>query len=187
MNIFEAAKAAVPLRKAAECYGLQISPNGMACCPFHEDRHPSLKLNEDYFFCFGCGAHGDVIDFTAGLFWLSLLDAAEKLTNDFGIGTTQGLCVRSTPTNTTSGLERLCIRVLSDYLRLLQIWRLRYTPVTLATPPCDNGISCANKGWNLTFAGLCLNSKALSEIICRILYFISYNLYFCNFSIEFQS
>ena len=24
--------------------------------------HPSLKLNEDYFFCFGCGAKGDVID-----------------------------------------------------------------------------------------------------------------------------
>lgn len=60
-------------------------------------------------------------------------------------------------------------------------------PAYLATPPCDNGISCANKGWNLTFAGLCLNSKALSEIICRILHFVSYNLYFCNFSIEFQS
>jgi len=60
-------------------------------------------------------------------------------------------------------------------------------PAYLATPPCDNGISCANKGWNLTFARLCLNSKALSETICRILYFISYNLYFCNFFIEFQS
>ena len=60
-------------------------------------------------------------------------------------------------------------------------------PAYLATLPCDNGISCANKGWNLTFAGLCLNSKALSEIICRILYFISYNLYFYNFSIELQS
>ena len=133
MNVFEAAKVAVPLRKAAECYGLQILPNGMACCPFHEDRHPSLKLNEDYFFCFGCGAHGDVIDFTAGLFNLSLQDAAEKLTNDFGIGTTQGLCVRPAPPNTTSGLKQLCIRVLSDYLRLLQIWRLRYAPVTLGS------------------------------------------------------
>ena len=44
-------------------------------------------------------------------------------------------------------------------------------PAYLATPRCDNGISCANKGWNLTFAGLCLNSKALSETVCRILYF----------------
>ena len=133
MNVFETAKAAVPLRKAAECYGLRILSNGMACCPFHEDRHPSLKLNEDYFFCFGCGAHGDVIDFTARLFGLSLQDAAEKLTNDFGIGTTRGLCVHPAPTNATSGLERLCIRVLSDYLRLLQIWRLRYAPVTLGS------------------------------------------------------
>ena len=48
-------------------------------------------------------------------------------------------------------------------------------PAYLATLPCYNGSLCANKGWNLTFAGLCLNSKALSEIICRILYFISYN------------
>lgn len=133
MNVFEAAKAAVPLRKAAECYGLQISPNGMACCPFHKDRHPSLKLNEDYFFCFGCGAHGDVVDFTAGLFGLSLQDTTEKLTNDFGIGTVQGLCVHPAPANATSGLERLCISVLSNYLHLLQIWRLRYAPVTLGS------------------------------------------------------
>lgn len=60
-------------------------------------------------------------------------------------------------------------------------------PAYLATPPCDNGISCANKGWNLTFAELCLNSKALSETICRILQFISYNLWIDIFSIEFQS
>ena len=59
-------------------------------------------------------------------------------------------------------------------------------PSYLATPPCDNGISCANKGWNLTFAGLCLNSKALSEIICRILYFISYNLYFAISPLSFN-
>jgi len=42
----------------------------MTCCPFHEDRYPSLKLNEDFFYCFGCGTSGDVIDFTARLFGL---------------------------------------------------------------------------------------------------------------------
>ena len=65
MSVFETVKAAVTLRQAAEHYGLRIPPSGMICCPFHEDRHPSLKLNEDYFFCFGCGAVGDVVDFTA--------------------------------------------------------------------------------------------------------------------------
>ena len=85
MNQFERVKAAVTLRQAAETYGLTVSRNGMTCCPFHEDKHPSLKLNEDYFFCFGCGASGDVIDFTARLFGISPKDATEKLAADFGI------------------------------------------------------------------------------------------------------
>ena len=79
MNQFESVKAAVTLRQAAENYGLTVSRNGMTCCPFHEDRHPSMKLNEDYFFCFGCHASGDVIDFTTRLFGLSPYAAAQKL------------------------------------------------------------------------------------------------------------
>ena len=46
---------------------------------FHEDRHPSMKLNERYFYCFGCGATGDVIDLVAKLFDLSSYEAAQKL------------------------------------------------------------------------------------------------------------
>ena len=86
MSVFETIKAAVTLRQAAEHYGLTVSRNGMTCCPFHEDRHPSLKLNKDYFYCFGCGASGDVIDFTSRLFGLSPYVAAQKLETDFGIG-----------------------------------------------------------------------------------------------------
>ena len=58
MTIYETIKAAISVKQAAKHYGLKVSRNGMACCPFHNDRHPSLKLNEDYFFCFGCGARG---------------------------------------------------------------------------------------------------------------------------------
>ena len=82
MSVFETIKAAVTLRQAAEHYGLRVQPNGMTCCPFHKDRHPSMKLNEDYFFCFGCGARGDVIDFTSRLFGLSPYAAAQKLENE---------------------------------------------------------------------------------------------------------
>ena len=56
MTIYGTIKAAISVKQAAEHYGLKVNRNGMACCPFHNDRHPSLKLNEDYFFCFGCGA-----------------------------------------------------------------------------------------------------------------------------------
>ena len=85
MRIYEAVKQTVTVRQAAERYGLKVGRNGMACCPFHEDRNPSLKLNEDYFYCFGCGAKGDVIDFTARLFGLSGYEAVNKLADDFGV------------------------------------------------------------------------------------------------------
>lgn len=93
MTIYETIKAAVPVRQAAEHYGLRVNRNGMACCPFHNDRHPSLKLNEDYFYCFGCGAKGDVIDFVAKLFDLSNFEAAQRLAEDFGISTEPGQAV----------------------------------------------------------------------------------------------
>ena len=84
MTIYETIKAAISIKQAAEHYGLKVSCNGMTCCPFHNDRHPSLKLNEDYFFCFGCGVKGDVIDFVARSFDLSSYEAAQKLASDFG-------------------------------------------------------------------------------------------------------
>ena len=128
MKLFASVKAAVPLRQAAEHYGLRVLPNGMTCCPFHEDKHPSLKLNEDYFFCFGCGASGDVIDFTAKLFGVSLKDATEKLAADFGISAdAKPVAVRRNPFR----LEELrCRRVLTDYLHLLKEWKTCYAPKT---------------------------------------------------------
>ena len=130
MRVFETIKAAVTLRQAAEHYGLRVLPNGMTCCPFHKDRHPSLKLNENYFFCFGCGASGDVIDFTARLFGISLKDSAKKLAEDFGINSrppTQS-DIHTLHAEPPRNRERLCICVLRDYLRLLRIWQLRYRP-----------------------------------------------------------
>ena len=64
MNVFEAVKQSVTTRQAAEHYGIHVGRNGMACCPFHHDKTPSMKLDRRYH-CFGCGADGDVIDFAA--------------------------------------------------------------------------------------------------------------------------
>ena len=84
-NIFEAVKAAVTVPVAAERYGLKANHAGMVCCPFHDDHKPSLKLNEDYFYCFGCGAGGDVVELTRRLFDLRPYEAASKLAVDFGV------------------------------------------------------------------------------------------------------
>ena len=85
MTLFETVKHSVTVKQAAEHYGFEVNRGDMICCPFHDDRHPSMKLNRDYFYCFGCGATGDVIDFVARLFGLSSYEAAKKLAYDFGI------------------------------------------------------------------------------------------------------
>ncbi len=136
MTIYERVKAAVTIRQAAEHYGLTVSRNGMAYCPFHNDRHPSLKLNENHFFCFGCGAKGDVIDLVARLYGLSGLEAAQRLAADFGISTEPGQPVKASRKPKRPHIrqfredEMLCFRVLTDYLHLLEEWKVRYAPQT---------------------------------------------------------
>ena len=65
MKLFETVKSQITVKQAAEHYGFTPNRSAMICCPFHNDRTPSLKLNDTYFYCFGCHATGDVIDFTA--------------------------------------------------------------------------------------------------------------------------
>ena len=85
MSIYARIKQTVTTLQAAERYGLSVNRSGMARCPFHEDHNPSMKV-DDRFYCFGCGASGDVINFTARLFGLSPYAAAKKLEIDFVIG-----------------------------------------------------------------------------------------------------
>ena len=68
MRIFEIVKENVNLWEAAEVYGIDVNRYGKALCPFHNDRHPSLYVADDHYYCFACGEHGDVIDFAARLF-----------------------------------------------------------------------------------------------------------------------
>lgn len=84
MHLFEAVKQSVTTRQAAERYGLNVNRNGMAVCPFHRDRHPSMKVDRRYY-CFGCGATGDVIDFVSLLHGMSAKEAALMLVRDFSI------------------------------------------------------------------------------------------------------
>lgn len=136
MNLFESVKAAVTVRQAVEHYGLEVNRGNMVCCPFHNDRTPSMKLNEDYFYCFGCGATGDVIDLVAKLFNLSSYDAAKKLAYDFGIDPDKppaaaALRKPQYPLAKAFQKETLhCQRVLCDYLHLLERWKVQYAPKT---------------------------------------------------------
>ena len=129
MDLFTQIKMAVSVKEAAEYYGLEVNRGSMICCPFHADRTPSMKLNEDYFYCFGCGAHGDVIEFTSKLFGISALDAAKKLAADFGInGEKPSILAKLQRGKSQAEAERRCFRVLGDYLRILQDWKTNCAP-----------------------------------------------------------
>ena len=85
MNIFQKVKERVTARQVAEKYGLKVRQNGMACCPFHNDKHPSMKIDQNYY-CFACGAKGDAVNYVAVLFGLSQFEAAKKINEDFPLG-----------------------------------------------------------------------------------------------------
>lgn len=129
MTIYESVKASVTPRMAAERYGLRVHPNGMVCCPFHPDRHPSMKLNPDYYYCFGCGSSGDVVDLTARLLGISALEAAQKLADDFALSD-RPVPAESNQQRDLIDRERLCHHALSDYLHILQRWKERYPPAS---------------------------------------------------------
>lgn len=136
MNLFETVKSAVTVKQAAEYYGCKVNRGDMICCPFHDDRHPSMKLNRDYFYCFGCGATGDVIDFVARLFGLSSYEAAKKLAYDFGIDPDKPPAAMALKkpyplARAFRNDEIHCQRVLCDYLHLLERWKVEYVMARL--------------------------------------------------------
>lgn len=135
-NTFEAVKQSISVREAAQMYGIEANRSGMACCPFHDDKNPSMKLNEEYFYCFGCGATGDVIDFTARLYNLSPKEAAEKLAQDFGLAYDSQAPPRRSYIRQKSEAQKFkedrdhAFHVLADYYHLLRKWETDYSPKT---------------------------------------------------------
>ena len=79
MSLYQKIKSAITVRQVGEMYGMEPDRHGMVCCPFHSDNHPSMMLNDSYYYCFACGANGDAIDLTAKLFDLNPRQAAEKM------------------------------------------------------------------------------------------------------------
>ena len=149
-NVFEAVKQSVSTREAAAFYGIEVKRNGMACCPFHDDKNPSMKVDQR-FHCFGCGADGDVIDFTAKLFNLSPKEAAEKLAQDFGLIYDSQAPPRRRYVRQKTEAQKFredrqrCYRVLSDYYYLLKKWEADRSPRTPAEEPHPRFVEAIQK------------------------------------------
>ena len=152
MRIFEIVKENVNLREAAELYGIDVNRYSKALCPVHNDRHPSLYVADDHYYCFACGAHGDVIDFVSKLFQLSLYDAARKLAADFHLSPDKPPSAAAlhakrirTEAQQLKANERLCFSVLSDYARVLRDWKVQYAPQSPAEAPDERFVEACHK------------------------------------------
>lgn len=152
MRIFEIVKENVNLREAAELYGIDVNRYGKALCSFHNDRHPSLYVADDHYYCFACGEHGDVIDFVGRLFQLSPYDAARKLMADFHLSPDKPPSAAAlhakrirTEAQQLRETEQLCFSVLSDYAHVLRDWKVQYAPQSPAEAPDERFVEACHK------------------------------------------
>ena len=94
-----------------------------------------------HYYCFGCGATGDVIDLTARVFGLNSLQAARKLVQDFGLGPdkppSSAVALPKPPVSTSDAQQEdvtYCIRILHAYRDLLTRWQTEFAPLSPEEP-----------------------------------------------------
>src|SRR5688572_21759363 len=80
IDLVELINGLMPLQKKS-------SDNYFARCPFHQEKSPSFSVSQrkQFFYCFGCGAHGNAIDFVMQFERLSYVEAVENLARDIGL------------------------------------------------------------------------------------------------------
>ena len=178
MNIFREVKERVTARQVAEKYGLKVRQNGMACCPFHNDKHPSMKIDRNYY-CFACGAKGDAVNYVAVLFGLSQLEAAKKINDDFSLN----LSIGTSGANRNRKLEvkkkekvltkeermqfvqkkieqwaKYASDVLLRYLRWMEFWKEFYKPESMEAE------------WNPLFVEALQNESKISYLVDMLMF-----------------
>lgn len=172
----ESIKANVAPADAAKMYGLSVQRNGMARCQFHNDTHPSMKLYDDHFYCFACGAHGDVIDLTAKLLGLNFKETVHRLAVDFGISPNDDPPAAVKPQRPHVSQfrrdELLCLSTLTEYERLLRFWKQEYAPSVPDAPIDDRFVEACQMLETIEYLAdfLCAASleervKAVDELI----------------------
>lgn len=139
MSVYDVVRENITARQVAGHYGVRVNRNGMACCPFHDDKHPSMKVDKRYY-CFGCGEKGDAIDFVSKYLGLPSRDAAIKIADDFGLDykIVKYESIKKKLMKPKKSLEQefreeqeYCFKVLSDYLHLLKQWKIEYAPKSM--------------------------------------------------------
>ena len=132
-GVFEEIKDRVSMPEVVKFYGFDVNRGGMMCCPFHDDRNPSMKIYEQNYYCFGCGESGDATGFVAKIYGLRQIDAAKKISYDFGLGLfdrDRAVPIKTEPSEYQKfrGWINSATTIVSAYFDKLNDWRERYRP-----------------------------------------------------------
>ena len=144
MDKFRTIKERVNIIDAANKLGIDILKNNKARCPLHSDKVPSLSFKGNRFKCFSCNISGDVIDLTASVKGVTLLDAAKMLDLMYGLRLFRGKQNAAAPRRQSheerlvqaAQVLRTCFfkwvpyaaGVWLSYLWLLRDWKVKYAP-----------------------------------------------------------
>lgn len=86
IDFLDTVKSRLDLRNVVSRYGLEPDRHGYIRCPFHTEKTGSMKVWADHYKCFGCGVHGDVIDFVQRFEHTEFAEAIETLNRDYNLG-----------------------------------------------------------------------------------------------------
>lgn len=147
-ELFATAKSRLDILQVSRDFGLETNRAGFACCPFHNEKTPSLKINaqKQYFHCFGCGAGGDVFKLVGQLAGISKpFDVLKMLNDSYALGL--NLDGKQTDTQAVQALKKQAdlehkrsieqafdewqhnaFLTCTRYAKLLRDWRLDYAP-----------------------------------------------------------
>ena len=119
---FEEIRQRVSCLDAARHYGLTVNRSGFALCPWHSDKHPSLKLydGDRGCWCFSCQHGGDVVELVSGLLGVSRTDAAKHLNRDFRLGLAFGRDRETEAQRRERERRAAALKRYKDFLRWLE-------------------------------------------------------------------
>lgn len=155
MNVFDELKNSVDMRSIAAEYGFNSNRHDYICCPFHNEKTPSMRLYDQSFYCFGCHIGGDVITFVSKLFELSAIEAAKKINTDFALSLNIGKDTDIKPKEKTVSKSQIysyfedwqkwAFRVLNNYYKLLLLWYEEFIPKTADDIPYILWVKACNE------------------------------------------
>lgn len=140
MNDFKLIKRSVPMKMMLSKYGVKTNGAGFCNCPFHAEKTASCKIYDDHFYCYSCGAIGDVVDFVARKEGITLPEAGQRIVDMFKLRTDKEETPTAKPTlDMAFTIEEKdtiisCVySALVCYSKLLKLWKIKYRPLMTGT------------------------------------------------------